>query len=167
MHCIAASADRTVPFQTEAEPFIQQSAKSLHYAQVALQLQVTLTYLPLASSSGMRVVKEVDMTVKSAPAVVPHLPANIVTDRSCFNVGPPVQRTIIPAAPLTLCDRYTFSTAAPQQTDLCCASCKACPVSLRLIGLTHRMCTCICFLVSTVWTRSTWLDCFGLEDINS
>jgi len=97
------------------------------HVQAAMQLQVTLTYLPLASSGGIRVVKEVDITVKSAPAMVPHLPANTVTDRSCFNVGPPVQRTIIPAAPLTLCDRYTFSTAATQQTDLCCAACKACP----------------------------------------
>lgn len=167
MHRIAASSDRTDSFQLEANAFIQQSVINLHHAQVALQLQVTLAYMPLASSPGMRMVKEVDITVKSAPAVVPHLPASIVTDRSCFNVRPPVQRTIIPAAALTLCDRYTSSTAATQQTDLCCAPCKASPVPLCLIGLTHCMCTCICFLASTVWIRSIWHDCFGLKDINS
>ena len=65
-------------------------------------MQVSLTYNP---TGGAQVHKEVIIAVKSGPAHMPRLPAHIITDRTCFNVGPAAQRTVIPSTRLTVSDR--------------------------------------------------------------
>ena len=72
-------------------------------------LQVTLVYQPPPSAGGTRVVKDMTVAVQSGLAHMPHLPQQAVTGRSCFNVGLPIHRTVIPAAILTLRDRYAVS----------------------------------------------------------
>lgn len=167
MHCIAASSERTVPFQLGAKALIQQP--------VAEAASLCMYKLPCNCRSLSHICRW--------HQAVAYAWSKRLTSQSrahllwCLTF----QQTLLQTGHASMsghqCRGQSFQlllspcvtgihSAQQQPNRLTCVVLLVRPVHASLVDC-RCMCICICFLVSTLGTCSIWLASFGLEDIDS